>query len=93
MVVEDLMRPIPSLIGKSVMVEGGYDFACSQIAKQAVVDAHGSDSYSHTRIDRDLRLIGRFLRQGFAVLQHALHDHVDDAVDILQGIHLRSTPE
>jgi hypothetical protein len=67
MVVEDLMRPIPSLIGKSVMVEGGYDFACSQIAKQAVIDAHGSDSYKGgiaSFPDGDL-IYGKEPRSGF----------------------------
>jgi hypothetical protein len=72
--IVDLVGAVAAVISKSIADESRNDFAGGEIPKQAVVEAHESDGDGHARIDRDLHLVGRFLRQSFAVLHHALHD-------------------
>ena len=49
------------------------------------MDVHGSDGDRHSRLEGDLDLIGRFLGNTLAVRKHALHHHVDDAIEILSA--------
>jgi hypothetical protein len=90
--VIDLVRPVAAVIAKPVTDEGRNNFAGVETPKLCVVDTHGSDGHGYTRFDGDLYLIGRFFRNGFAVLKHALHNHVDDTVDVLESFSLRSAP-
>jgi len=64
--------------------------AGGEIPEQAVVEAYESGGNGHARIDGDFHLVGRFLRQSFAVLNHGLHNHADKAVDV--RLRLGSSP-
>jgi len=86
----DLVGAVAAVISKSTAAQRRDNFAGGEIPEQAVVEAHELDGNGHARIDRNLHLIGRFLRQSFAVLNHALHNHADKAVDV--RLRLGSSP-
>ena len=90
--VVDLVRPIPTIETKTVAHKAGNDLADGEIPKQSVVEAHELDSDCHTRFYGYLDFISGFLRNMFAVLKHALNDHVDNVIDVLQRFGFRGTP-
>jgi hypothetical protein len=59
-VVIDLVRPVTSVITKSIADEGGNKFARGQVPQQPVVETHGSDGDCDARFYHDVGLIGRF---------------------------------
>lgn len=90
--VIDLVRAIPTIKSKPIADEAGNNLAGGEIPKQSVVEAHRSDSDCHTRFDGYLDFISGFLRNMFAVLKHALHDHMDNVINVLQRFGLRGAP-
>jgi hypothetical protein len=91
-VVINLVRSVPAIKSKSVAVQGGNNVAGGEIAKPTVVDLHGSDGDCDARFDGDLHLVGWFLRNVFPVFKHALYNHADDIMDVLEGFAFRSGP-
>jgi len=88
----DLVGTVAAVISQSIADQSRDNFAGGEIPEQAVVEAHESDGDGHARIDRDLHLVGRFLRQPFAVFKHALHNHTYKAIDIPERFRLGSSP-
>jgi len=81
--IVDLVRPIAAVEAEPITDERGNEFAGAQIPKLGVIDAHGSESHCHPRFDGYLYLISRLIRNGFAVLKHAFHNHMNDIIDFL----------
>lgn len=90
--VIDLVRPIPTIKSKPIADEAGNNLAGGEIPKQSVVEAHELDSDCHPRFYGYLDFISGFLRNMFAVLKHALHDHMDHVINVLQRFGFRGTP-
>ena len=63
--------------------KGGNKLASGDVPKESIVNPHESERNCHARFDGHLDLISRFLGNGFAVLKHALYNHVDDLVNVL----------
>ena len=82
----------PGAAIQSKPVADQCDLTSSDVPKLSVVDAHGSDGYCDMRFDSNLHLIGWLLRNSLAVLKHALDNHTDDFIDILQRFYLGFAP-
>lgn len=78
--------------GESVADQCRNEFARGEVPKLFVIDGHRLDCDRHAGFDGDFHLVGRLLRERFAVLQHAFHDHVDDLVNVLERFGLRAAP-
>ena len=87
-----LVRPDTAIKSKPVSDEGGNHFTGGQIAKVSIVDTHGSNGHCHARFDGDLSLVARLLRKMFAVLNHAIHNHTYDVMDVLERFGFRRPP-
>jgi hypothetical protein len=84
--------PVAAIEGEAVSDQSRNDFASGEITEGCVVDAHGSDSDGYSRFDSDFYVTGGFLWDVFAVLNHALDDHVDERIDLLERFSLRGAP-
>jgi len=90
--VLNLVRSMSPVKTEPVTDKRKNDFTGSKIPYVWVIDAHRSDRDRDARLNRDLHLIGRLLRNVFTMFKHALHDHPHDVVDILESLGLRGAP-
>ena len=66
--------------------------ASRQAAQVREIDPHTSDNHCHLRLAGHLHLIGGFGRQRLAMLQQALHNHLNHFLYVLESFLLGVAP-
>ena len=90
--VIDLVGPVATIKREAVADRRGNDFASGDIPQPGVVDTHGSDRDGNARLYGDLHFVGGFLWNAFAVLKDALHNQMDESIDVLHRFCLCGAP-